>query len=369
MDTDTVSRRQLNSVGLCAILSPAIRTLPALAVPFADEHAWISALIAAPLLAGFYVLMARLAKKAGAPLAGSAARRLGAAGKALLIVEAAWLVFYAAFIMRTAANRFISTIFPESTPLSYIPAMGAFALMTGLGRFRVLGRLSEIAKPMLIGVMLLTLLLALPEVSLMTFSRPVAGDWAGILLGVLPFLGAGSVAVYASLCSRDGSGLGAGGAALCSGLLSLLCFTSVGCFGPVLTREINNPYFVMIRNLRMFDAIERVEALVIAIWFFADFVLVALLMHAAGASLSSALGVGIDRSRGRALRLGGGRWIVWLCAIASSVLAGVLAPSSAELSALSMRYVPLLSPIFTFGLVPALGALCARKCKKPESGS
>lgn len=365
MDAD-INRRQLSSIALCSVLSPAVRTLPALVVPQAGEHAWLSVLLAAPLLLALFVLVDKLLRSMCPCLSPPRliVRTLGLPGRLLLLALAVWMLFYAAFTMRSAANRFISTIFPESKPLSYIPAMGLLALMTGLGRFRVLGRTAEIIKPLLVGVMLLTLLLALPGVSVGSYSRPVASELPGIALGALPVLNAVSVGLYICLCGEGRrSPMGSGTLSLCTGLIALLCFTAVGCFGAALTLQINNPYFVMVRNLRMFDAIERVEALVIALWFFTDFVLVALLIHASADTLAEVLNIGIDRPRGFTIKLGGGRWLVWLCAVASTVTAALIAPTTAQLAALSTRTIPWLNSVAALLLLPAVLAACALKNK------
>ena len=360
-DRELIGRRPFIAVGFCALLSPAIRVLPTLALPWAGEHAWLSALAA---LGPFFLLalyMQRFLRSLGPGegLAELFPRILGRLpGRLLLLLFGLWMLFYAAFVMRNAAHRFISTIFPESAPVAYIPLMGIMALITVLGPFRVLARMASIIRPVLVLVLMAVLAFSLPGVDLYTFSMPTVGNLLPIAKGILPILNAVSILSYLAFLEGDVAGPKrlvrsfAGSMTLAAVLLSALCFTTVGSFGPMLAERINNPFFVMIRNIRILNTLERVEALVIALWFFTDFILISSLMHAAGCALSRALGLHIRRDRPGLFS--GGRWLLWLCALSSSVCALALAPTTEEMTRLAMAVIPELNGLFCLILLPAL---------------
>jgi hypothetical protein len=201
MNRAAVSRSQFIAVGFCCILSPAIRILPQLTVLAAGEHAWISILLSALpllLLAGCMQRFLR-SLRPGEGAAVLFERALSPAlGRLILFAMALWLLFYTAFILRCAAHRFISTIFPESTPTAYIPVMGVLALITGLGQFKVLGRMSVLVKNLLAAVLLLVLLLSLPDLRLDTYSVPVGAAALPILGGMLPMLSGMGILFYLS---------------------------------------------------------------------------------------------------------------------------------------------------------------------------
>lgn len=354
-------RSQLVAVGFCALLSPAIRTLPVLALPDAGVHAWLSALAALPPMLLLVLYMQRFLRSLGPEesMADLFPRILGKwPGRVLLLIFGLWMLFYAAFVMRNAAHRFISTIFPDSSPAAYIPIMGLMALITVLGPFRVLARMAEIIRPVLVFVLVVVLVFALPEVKLNTFYLPRAAEVLPIFRGALPVLNAVSILSYLSFMEDSvGSSKGlarswAGCIVLTALLLSALCLTTVGCFGPVLTERINNPFFVMIRNIRILNTLERVEALVIALWFFTDFFLVSAMVHAGGAALSRALGLQLQREQ--AGLFSGGRWLLWLCTLGSTLCALWIAPTTRELGYLSLELVPALNLFFCLLVLPAL---------------
>jgi len=355
--SETVSRSQFTALSFCCVLSPAIRTLPQLTVRSAGEHAWISALLSAPALLLLALGLQRFLRTLR-PGEGSAVlfrRALGeTAGRLMLAVLGLWLLYYAAFILRSAAHRFISTIFPESSPLAYIPVMGALALVTGLGRFKVLGRMGVLVRDLMAMVLILVPLLCLSDLRLDTYSMPVAADILPILHGAAPMLSGMGILFYLSFLegyAPRSPGVAralAPGLLLTAGMFSVLLFTAVGCFGPKLILRISNPFFVLMRNIHLLNTLERVEVVVIALWFFTDFVLLAALLHTASALLAEALRLRIRRDGRMDLREG--RWLVWLCAAAATVCACFIAPTTAALTELSLRVIPILHAVMGLGV-------------------
>ena len=358
---DKVNQSQFVAVGFCALLSPTIRTLPSLVVPYAGEHAWISALAAIIpflLLSQFMQRFLRTLR----PDEGMSDLILSVLGnvlgRLLLIIFGIWMIFYAAFIMRISAHRFISTIFPESGNMAYIPLMGLIALITGLSPFKTLARSAEIIRPVLLFVLSLILVLSFRDVHPDTFSIPVANDVWPILKGIVPILNVTGILSYLSFleghtCRTQTPARSFSKSLILTAiLLSALCFTTVGTFGPVVIDQISSPFFVMIRNLHILNTLEHVEALVIALWFFTDFVLVSMMIHASGCALSRALGIRIRRGSGSPLKEG--RWLICLCALGATIWAPLMVSTTAGLTELAMHTVPALNLLFTLILLPVV---------------
>ena len=143
------------------------------------------------------------------------------------------------------------------------------------------------------------------------------------------------------------------------GLLALaLCLTTVGTFGPAMTARMNYPFFVMIRSIRLPRLLERVEALVAALWVASDFLLLALLLHAAALSAALAL-----RGKGGEKRPAG----VWCCAGLAAVCGVFCAPTSIALRTLGDVWIPLGHALVVFAALPAW--LLARRLRRKRSGS
>ena len=119
MTTDQFSRRQLFALGAAAALSPALRLYPALSVRLAGKGAWLSALCCLPplLLYAFFCSRLAAARREGEGLGELMLRALGEKpGRAVLLLLGLWLLLYAGFVLRAAADRFVVALFPHSAP-------------------------------------------------------------------------------------------------------------------------------------------------------------------------------------------------------------------------------------------------------------
>ena len=93
------------------------------------------------------------------------------------------------------------------------------------------------------------------------------------------------------------------------------------------------PFFVMIRCIRIFRLLERVEALIVAQWVTTDFLLLGALLQAATGELTLCFP-----------KLGARRGAVALTCLALALLSGALcAPTSFSLRELSRTLVPIAS--------------------------
>lgn len=132
---------------------------------------------------------------------------------------------------------------------------------------------------------------------------------------------------------------------LCSLLLiiMLLCISTVGSFGAELTARMYYPFFVMMRNLRFFNLLERIEAFLISQWVVTDFIFVSLL-QVCTSNLARVFQGGYEQRR---------RWAPG-CAVVA-VLAGFFcASSSFALQELTEHLIPLGNAVVLFGVLPAI---------------
>ena len=264
--TDGISRRQLSILLFVSALSPLIRQTPGMAVQGAGGAVWLSALLAlAPLpLAG--LLLGRLTRKRlpGEGLGGVLLRVFGRfGGTAAVLLYTAWTVFYAGFVLRAGADRFVTAVYPGSRPWLFMAVMAVLCVPACLGRLKTLGRCAEIALPLLALVFLFVFLFCLPGLdaaNLAPLSRETVMDAARGTLWLLSTMSV--LLLLAFLSDRTEPGPLAAPfnrAFLALGLLAaLLCVTVVATFGAKLTAEMHYPFFVMIRCIRIFRLLERV---------------------------------------------------------------------------------------------------------------
>ena len=128
-----------------------------------------------------------------------------------------------------------------------------------------------------------------------------------------------------------------------AGLGTLLCLTTVGVFGAELAGQMRYPFFVMLRGMRIFDLLERVEALVAVQWAAADFLLLGTLLHLAARCVTLAL-----RGPGAAPK----KPTVFLCAGAGFVCGRLCASSSFALRSLAMHLTVPVTGALAYAVLP-----------------
>lgn len=350
-----LSRRQLLSLGWVALLSPVIRQLPRSVVHMGGRGSWLSPLFALPLLL-FYIwfLHAFLKNRStGEGLQHQFCKALGrGGGRALLLCFSGWVIFYMGFVLRAGADRFIAAVYPNSRPTVFILILSLLGLMAGLGRLKVLSRCAEVVQPLLIFSLLLIVWSALPKIEKENLLPLTRSDLPAALTGALPVANTLCFTVYAAFLEHRVE-TGREGRCLLLPLMGtillvfLLGLITVGCFGAELTGAMRHPFFVLIRDVRLFNLLERIEAVIIVQWVLTDFVLVALYCHVAASNLCFVFNGGEGLRRIFAVAVTG----------AAVAIAFFCAPTSFALQAMAEHLIPRLHFLFLFLLLPAVFAV------------
>ena len=354
---DGVSGRQVLSLGTVILLTPTLRLFPARTAELAGRLSWLTAGLAFLPLLGYAWFLARLeqARREGETLADYLAR---AGGRPALAVTAAWALLYAAFVLRSGADRFVGTVYPRASPPVFAEAMGALALWAALHSERALLRTARLVQPFLLLALGLLLLFACREARLDNLLPATLPEAPGLLRGTLVPLdlvaGVGLAMGFAvsGLPKRGGvfRALGLWTAAMCL-LLTLLSVAVTGVLGAELTVRLSRPFFSLVRTLVFFRTVERLEALVVMLWIFPDFLITALFLRAAAQALRRLLGYdGALDGEG----LGRGRWLILAAGLLAAALSFVLAPDAQKLERWSAQLIPALNLCYALVFLPAI---------------
>lgn len=369
---DNFSRRQLFAMCSVALLAPTLRLFPSLASELAGRGAWLSALLSAiPLLGYAAFLRAFMAKRGEGE---GMAELVGRApfGKALLVLFAGWFLLYGAMTLRSGAERFITTVFPNASAAVFSVSMGMIALIAALGACRTMTRTAKLVQPVVLGVLVLVLLAALSDIEAGNLFPVTIYNMKDVLKGTVPAVDV-IVAIMYTACFLESSvprephrfrdtALWLGFAVL---LLFFLAMDIVGAFGAELASRLTRPFFSLVRNLVFFRTVERIEALVVALWVFPDFVLTFMLLYAGQYCIRLAMGQDPRYIGEKLLDFSGARWVIWLCGGAMTAVAVILAPTGRALELWSERIIPLVNLAVAFGLLPLIFLLTKLRRKKP----
>lgn len=358
------TRNQLLSLCTMCFLVPALRLFPASSAQLADRASWLAAPAALPLLLVYVYFLSELMSKAseGQGLAELSLTVLGAkAGRIYLCVFAFWFIFYAGFVLRTGADRLITTIYPYTSSCFFVISLGIVCIIAALCPARTIVRTAKLVLPVVLGflfVILLFALLSLDKSNLLPISS----------FDVLPVCKASlasvnvCVGVLYTACFLGGmvkSHKGPFGAyalwlVFTALILMFLNMAITGCFGPDLTARLSRPFFALVRSIVIFRSVERVEALMVSLWLFPDFLIVALTLFCAQYCLRLAFGFCPIPGEHRLTEMKNGRWIIPLCGTASVVCGLFVAPEPASLDVWSEKIVPIINLTFAFVAVPII---------------
>ena len=356
MRDDLITRKQFAAVILVSLLSPLLRLLPQTAVGFAGRAAWLSAVPALLPLAGLGLILASFRRymRPGEGMGGLLLRWLGpAAGRLVLILYAGWFLFYGGFILRSGAERLVSTIYPSSGPTMFILVTIGLCLLVALGDLRAAARTAVLMRGVLIGALALVVILSTPNMDADKL-LPVGWRDAGpIALGALPLASVGAVAGCFSFLSGyvqppENRRWPLGAMLLLLALGSVITAAVICVFGPELSATLTYPFFIMIRSISLWNLVPRIEAVVIAAWVGADFMLCTMLLRCAHEALRPVFGLPSPEGR-PAGSLRGGRFLLWLEAAAVLGCGLIFDLPPWKLRLWSDRFIPLLSDGFLFG--------------------
>ncbi len=371
MEDHLITRKQFAAAILVSQLSPLLRLLPQTAVGFAGRGAYLSAL---PALVPVLLLTAMLASfrrhmRPGEGMGGLLLRWLGpVAGRLVLILFAAWFLFYGGFILRSGAERLVSTIYPSSGQALFVLVTILLCLLVALGTLRAAARAAVIMRAVLISALALVIVFSTPNMDRRQLLPIGWTDGVPILLGALPFASVGAVSAGFSFLEgyverpKNGRWLW-GSTLLLLALGGVICATVVCVFGPALTATLTYPFFVMIRSISLWDLVPRIEAVVIAAWVGADFLLSTMLLRCAHEALRPVFG--LPSPEGPAMgSIRDGRAMLWLEAAAAFGCSFFFDLPPWELRLWSDRYIPLMSDCVLYGGFLLLWLVTLPKRKK-----
>ncbi len=363
----TISRRQMLALIFVAMLSPFLRLIPKQVTAFAGHAAWLSPLLAFPVLVLLAAVLSRLLKAApGQGLQQVSVKILGkTAGNAGLLVWSVWLWFHAGFLLRSGADRFIGTIFPDSDPWIFVGVMAVLVLIAGLGSVKTLARSAELFRPLLAVVLTGVLLLTLPDLH-PEFILPVmpADTWpcvkgSGMVTDTMcvVLLLAGFLSGYERSDTPFLRSMVKFLAVACL-LAAAMCAVVMGVCGKTLTARLSYPFFSVVRDLTVFHTVQRFEALVVGLWVLPDFVLVAMELLIAADNLMVVFG----GEKPHDMTWRDGNRYIWLGTAAAVATAVFIARTAGELALWAFTLVPIINLFLCF-VYPAV-LLAVGKARK-----
>ena len=278
-------------------------------------------------------------------------------GRAVLLLYTLWLLFYAGFLLRSGAERFISTVYPGAAAWVFIAVMTATGAAAALGKLKTIARAAMIFRPLLIAVLAFSLLLTVKDLDPALLAPVTAADLVPNGCAALQAANVLSVAAYTAFLGDRLDGRlrvrdFAPWLVLMVVIIGAMAACCIGLFGAELTAKLSYPFFMLVRDVTVLGSLERVEPVVIALWVFSDFIFISLLLFIAGKNLRECFGC--SAQSGGAV-LANGRWFCLLCAAAAAATGLLIGQDAQSFALYSETVVPLVNAVMVFALpVPVL---------------
>lgn len=355
-------RRQLMALAYVASLAPMLRLAPRYVSRIAGSTAWLSPLVALPVLILFVIFLNGYMKQCqnGEGLGELILRTNGKIiGTAALLLTAAFLVLCSGFILLTGADRLISTIYPASGPWFFSIIMLTLGTIAALGPFKALPRSARIFAPVITVVLVIVLAFALYKADpshLLPIRRAEPTKLLYSSLAVLEVYG--GMLTYTAFMewqTKPGGGRVKGHIVwlcLICLLVSAICAAVIGNYGAELTSRFSHPFFSMIRDVELFNTIERIEAVVVALWVLPDFAIYSLMLSAAAHILRICFGFKPESADVPMLQMSNGRWLIPVVSALTIAAAALISNSSISNEIFSQFIVPGANIAIVFILLP-----------------
>ena len=291
---DSMSFRQYMAAVGVSLFSPVTRLLPKAVLEPAGFSGWLAPLAALPLLLGLVWLMGRLLTQEGRKvgLGDALLARLGPwGGRIVGALLALWMLFYGGVVLRAGSERILSTVYPDAALPLFLGGGLVLSLTFALGQLRWAGRSAFVTLLFFTGILAVVFAAALPALHWDYLWPPELVRWRGIVRGALSVADVLSPWVWFSFLrggvtedERSFPRSVRGVLLLCLAALVFL-FSSIGDLGPELALRQQFPFYVMVKNLRLLNLLERFDAVIVVLWMMTDYVFVGMLLLSASIAL------------------------------------------------------------------------------------
>lgn len=364
MAKDQISMRQMMVLLFTALLSPAIRVLPARTAEMAGALGWASTLLALPVLWALCWILSALFQDTpegmglGERLQDILGRPLG---KGVIALYLLWGLFLLCANTRLFGLRFLSTSYRNAPLGMFIAVLAALIVWITRKKFSAFARAAEIFYLALALILATALLFGMSHIEMENLLPMGAEKLPEVAASAGPALAMLSYGIFAAFLGGhvrkkpENRGQSIKWAAALCLVLTLLQVVCLGNFSPQLTQRMDTPFFMMVKGIGVRGAFERIESLVIALWVLSDLAFLGLLAFACCAMVQSLFG--LKEYRSAALPVGA-------IALTGALL---LFPSSFALTQWMERAVYLGNLLL--GLLAPLGLFLILRVKKRREGA
>lgn len=299
MPEGQIANRQLFFVLFIMRSTLAIAFLPVVTTGYARQDAWAAGLLTGVCSALITVVIGGLGPKfPGKTLVEYSEELLGSfVGKAVSLIYLAVFLLLASIDVRVYGEVLVTGFIPETPLMFIISTMVIASTYAAFHGVEIIARNAEFIFPLFAGMLLVTLVAAIPSIDIGRLQPVLARGVKPVLLGsitpisvalqmmTLPFL------LPMANKPKKAVNTASWAVVLASILLAVGAIVTIGVLGTDLAERSVFPFFVLARAIRLTDFLERLEALIVFPWGFGLFIGVAVYIYCGAKGLSQVLGL------------------------------------------------------------------------------
>lgn len=279
-----ISMRQAALLFLVLTFTPSIRVIPSYAAEKAKQAAWLSPFITIAVFIAISFVWHKLYEKyKNYTLMEIYSEIIGKfAGRMIAVIHLIWLIVLTALYIRYFAIRLVSSIYPNISLNVFIISLLvviAYTLKSGL---IPLARFNEIVFFILTGTFIILLILMLSNFRL-EFLNPITyRDMLPIFkasygsMGILAYF-----SFFFIIGDRVNNKKSINKIGISVSLFLLITLTAtigiaLGTFSHSLVQRISLPFLMGVKQISLFNTLEKIESVVVVFWIFSDFILISI---------------------------------------------------------------------------------------------
>ncbi|WP_010249081.1 GerAB/ArcD/ProY family transporter [Acetivibrio cellulolyticus] len=287
---EKISIRQAMIILLCVTYSPTMRFVAFSGVEIAKQAAWISPIISFVIVIPIVLMLHSIYKKHENQSFTEVMEDIlgSAAGKIVTVFYAVFLTFLFSTTSYINADKLVATVYPNQNIMIFIAiVLFTAAFITRKGGIVVIARISEIIFMLLVSIFLFILVLALKDINISRLTPISYLDIYPAFKANIEILGVWSYLPLIFLFSNYINNKEKIKKACTLTLLSLTLLTilmfvvAIGLLGASILELSPVPYVTAVKQISVFQVLERLEAAEIGLWILADFILSAILLFTA----------------------------------------------------------------------------------------
>ncbi len=284
-----ISLRQAMLLFLFPMISATIALVPSLANESAKQAAWISPFISIILFGLFlFVLQSFYKKYKEVSLIDIFGDIIGKIfGKIVFILYFAWITINCASYFRFFTERLTMSTFSNTNTWVLIVALIILSSFILRGGLEVLARLNEVLFTIVFLFLIIVFILIFPQFKIANYFPLTYKDALPVLCGNVSIIATWAFFIVILMFSDKITNMDkikkmGFKAILIMGVLTLIIIIiPLGMYGASYLSVLTMPFFSAIRQISLFNIIERIEGSIISLWILSDFMLLCIFAYSA----------------------------------------------------------------------------------------